>query len=358
MAEFPIPGVYSEIDASAAVQAITPNNAVIGIIGVATSGDINKPYAPTSYDDAVSRYGKDSSVVKLMRTATSNGGNRFIIVRVESNEDGATSDNYALALAELELEEAVNIVITDSTDPIIHLKIKEHCDLASEDRKERIAFVGHATKSEINTVMTAAQTLNSGRVYTSYPNPLDENGEEVSGIFAAAALAGQIAAETDPSMPMTNVGINGFYGLAKKMKESEIVSLIEAGVIPFESINGSITIVRCISTYTKDADGQTDITWQEITTTRISDYIFKDLRTRLRRQFARAKQNQATRDAIRSEVITSLLEYQNLEYLENVNAEEVIISVNPANPLRNDVVFPYDVTGPVNVIHLKGFLKI
>jgi phage tail sheath gpL-like len=362
MAEFNIPGVYSKVDASAAVSALNPNDNTIAIIATGTADDTttqltNKAYAPFSFKDAEERYGTDSNIAKLMKVSMENGGKKFIIVRV--GEDDVTFEkDYQTALDVAELEEAIDILIVDSTDPTDFDLVKTHCKKASENRKERIAFVGFAIGTDINVITQKAGELNTGNVYTFFPNVLDINGNELPGIFGAAALAGQVAAELDPSMPMTNVEVNGFFGLSQKLKDSEMDALIVAGVIPLEVRNGSIRIVRAISTYTKDDSGLADTTWQELTTVRITHYVFKDLREALQREFSRAKQGKNTRDAIKSKVLTRLYAYQTLEYIENVINEDVSIEINPTNPLRNDVDFKYDVTGPMNVIHLTGHLVI
>ena len=357
-----IPGVYSEVDASAAVAGLDANEQVICIIATGTSDDTileltNKAYVPYSLDDAIEKYGNDSNIVKLMSTTLANGGKRFIIVRVDDVTVPATPD-YVKALEIAEYEEAIDIVIFDSTNPLHHTLLKNHNKTTSENRKERIAFVGFAAGTDMATVTTKAKELNTGQVFTFHPNVLDVNGDELSGIYGAAALAGQVAAELDPSMPMTNVQLNGFYGLATKLKDTEMETLIDSGVIPLETRNGVIKIVRCISTYTKNAEGQDDITWQEITTVRITHHIFKDMREMLTNKYSRARQTKDTRDNISSDVLSKLLEYQGLEYIENVVPEDVTIMINPLNPLRNDVDFKYDVTGPLNVIYLTGHLVI
>jgi phage tail sheath gpL-like len=362
MASDKIPGVYSSIDASAALKSLSANDYVIGIIAKGTTDDTtlqltNKAYAPFSFDDAKSKYGKDSNIVKIMGTAIDNGGAKFIVIRVDDKTIPATPD-YPTAFSVSENEEAIDIVVTDSMNPTTFTTIKNSNINASNNRKERIAVVGFDTNIDLATVMTSASSINSARVITAYPNVLDIKGLELPGFYTAAALAGQLAKEQDPSMPMTGVELEGFYGLAKKLKDSEMESLIDAGVVPLEAKNGSIRIVRCVTTYTKDAQGATDITWQEVTTIRISDYIFKDMREGLARKFQRAKQTQDTRDAIRSEVMTRLLTYQELDYIENVGDQDVTININPSNPLKNDVNFKYDVTGPLNIINLTGYLVI
>lgn len=356
-----IPGVYSEIDASAAVSAMSQANAVIGVVATATKGTDEVAYGILSIEDLVNKYGSANNMYNIVMAAMANGANKFVVVKVKPGTQGGapTEADYVKALEALENEEAVNIVLTDSTDPLVHVKIKEHCKAASSSRKERIAIVGTAKGADLQVVKTNAESLNDGRIYTAYPNPLDKAGAELDGFLTAAGVAGQLAAENDPSMPMTSVEVNGFYGLKQKLKDSEISALIDSGVIPLEVRNGVIRIVRFISTYTKNAQGAKDITWQEVTTMRISDYIVNDLRNRISTKFARAKQSLQTREAIKSEVTTALLQYQEQGYIEEVDAgKDVSVGVNPADPFRNDVTFKYNVTGPVNVVFLKGYLVI
>jgi phage tail sheath gpL-like len=361
MASNKIPGVYSSVDASAALKSISSNQYVIGIIASGTSDDTNikltnKAYAPFSFDDAKEKYGSDSNIITLMDTAMENGGTNFIVVRV--NDSDSSNPDYAAALAISELEEAIDIVIIDSVNPTIFSTLKDSINNASADRKERTAVIGFAVGTDNATANSNANALNSNRILAAYPNPLDSLGNEISGIYTAAAIAGQLAAEQNPSMPMTGVEIKGFHGLSKKLKITEMESLIDNGVIPLQTLNGVIRIVRCITTYTKNNIGAVDYTWQEVTTVRISDYIFKDLRNRLSSKFQRAKQSQSTRDAVKSEVMTGLLSYQSLEYIENVTSTDVQIVINPINPLVNDVNFKYDVVGPLNIINLTGYLVI
>lgn len=351
-----IPGVYSKIDASAAVSALSPNETVIGIVAQADKGDDNVPFAPSSFERAVEEYGEDSPIIELMRVAMINGGNKFILTKVGVDE--FNEPDYDSAFEAMELEEAVRIIITDSMDELQHKKIKDHNIAASENRRERFAILGFPKGTAIEEAAIRAEDINSGRIIYSYPNVLDEAGEELDGIYNAAALAGRIAAEDDPARPMTNVDIRGFFGLAKKLKDSELNFLIEAGISPLEVRNGTIRIVRCITSYTKDETGTADITWQEITTVRISDYIFNDLRDRLTKKYSRAKQNQRTRDSIKSDVLTALQSYEALEYLQNVEIDDVSIRINEFDPTRSDVIFKYQVVTPLNVIFLTGHLVI
>lgn len=361
MASFKIPGVYSEIDPSAAVQSVGSNSKVIGIIakGSDTKKEFaGKAYAPFSFTDAKEKYGEDSNICKLMQTAIKNEASKFIVFQVEEDKENPKTYKYDAALELAEAEEGVYILITDSLEETFHTKIKEHIKVCSEDRKERIAFLGLDKGSDITAAITKGTQTNSSRVIIPYPNGLDEKGEEISGIFTAAALAGIVAAEIDPSLPFTGVEMLGFFGLTKKLKNEEMEALIDAGITPLQSRNGNITIVRAITTYTKNSQNATDITWQELTTVTISDYLFKDLRNSLSVKYRRAKQNKKSRDRLKSDVLTNLKTYEGLEYIENVENNDVEVEVNPTNPTMNDVRFKYDVVTPMNVIRLIGHLVI
>jgi phage tail sheath gpL-like len=135
--------------------------------------------------------------------------------------------------------------------------------------------------------------------------------------------------------------------------------VILAGIIPIQSRNGVISIVRAISTYTKNTAGAVDITWQELTTQRISDFIMKDMRARLASKYSRSKNTIAVRNSIKSDVTSALLDYQVNEYIENVDTKlDASINVNANDPTRSDVKFKYDVVSPLNVIKLTGHLVI
>lgn len=351
--DFIIPGVYSKIDASAAVQSSNNNAKTIAILAKANSGEDNKPYAPISFRDAENVFGEDSIIIDLMRVSILNGGSKFILVKVAEGVDGA---DYGAALDALFLEEAVQIVITDTMIEEDLEKIKQHCIDATNNRKERIAILGVPKNTSILDVKQLGEKLNTGRVYISYPNVLDSNGDEMDGIYNAAALAGIISSQTDVALPITNVEVKGFFGLKTKLRDTEMEDLINSGIIPLESRNGITRIVRAVSTYTKDSEGRPDKVWQELTTNTITDFVFSDLRDRLNRKFSRAKNNQRTRDAIRTEVLNALINYQDLEYIGNVEADDVSVSVNPNNGDRVDITFIYRVLTPLNIIHLTGHL--
>ena len=60
-------------------------------------------------------------------------------------------------------------------------------------------------------VERAAQ-LNSERMVLVGPDALDSAGETISGVFMAAAVAGVIASNRDPAVPLNGAEVKGLGG--------------------------------------------------------------------------------------------------------------------------------------------------
>lgn len=96
----------------------------------------------------------------------------------------------------------MQIVVCDSPDQEVHQALRTAVEQDSACRKERIAVVGGSDESAAELV-SHAEAINSERVVLVGPDPLGTDGETLPGVFAAAALAGVIAAVRDPPCPST-----------------------------------------------------------------------------------------------------------------------------------------------------------
>ncbi len=356
------PGVYSTLDASKAVSALPGTAKVIGLIANAKQGTKGKKYVVTTYSDAERTFSIDAAythMTGLLYQLFKNGAKRIIAVpaAIPANAEGiATDQDYQDALDALLEEEAVQIVVCDSTAATVHAKIKTHVGDASADRKERIAIVGGPAQ-EASAAEAAAEAINSGRVFYVDPTPLAEDGvTELSGAYMAAAVAAQVAINVDPAMPLTGVVLKGFGGLKTKRSGDEIEALISAGVIPIESFNGEIQIVRAVSTYTKDAQGVEDTLWQELTTVLIADDVISSIRNDLARNYKRAKNSDSKRSSIKTRVTTILEAKMRAEIIEFYT--EPTVEKNPDKPTQSDVDFGFDVMDPLNQIHINAHMTV
>jgi phage tail sheath gpL-like len=126
--------------------------------------------------------------------------------------------------------------------------------------------------------------------------------------------------------------------------------LLKNGVMPLEvgPDGASVQIVRAISTYTKDGQGIQDVSLLDLTTI----YTRKAVRTRLALRFPREKLSARTEAAVRSEVLDVLFKLEDLEIIENVeaNKDKLLIERDLQDPNRLNIRIPVDVVNGLHVI--------
>ncbi len=145
-------------------------------------------------------------------------------------------------------------MVCDSADETVQQALRDSVQEASASRRERIAVVGGNGESAEKLVERAAQ-LNSERMVLVGPDALDSAGETISGVFMAAAVAGVIAANRDPAVPLNGAEVKGLGGVAQTYSDNEIDLLVRGGVTPMESVAGVLSPMRGITTRTTTGGG-------------------------------------------------------------------------------------------------------
>ena len=109
--------------------------------------------------------------------------------------------------------------------------------------------------------------------------------------------------------------------------------------------------MRAVSTYTVDAQGVADVSLLDITTIRTLDYTRKAVRERISLRFPREKLSSRTPAKVRSEILDVLRKMEELEILEEVeaNADGVIVERDLQDVNRLNARIPADV---VNGLHI------
>lgn len=268
------PGVYSVYDTSAVVSG---GNAVkkIGVAARAASGELNSPVTVTGFAAGVSVFG-EGGMSDLLRLLFANGAGVVSAVRVG---DEGTLEDYQSAFHALEMIDA-QIVVCDSSDPAVHQALRSMVVDASAARKERIAVVGGSGDS-VQQLTERASALNCERMVLVGPDVLDASGKNVSGVFAAAAVAGLIAGQKDPALPLNGAEIKGLSGVAADYSDNDVDLLVRGGVTPLECSGGVVSPVRGITTRSVSG-GVPDSAWRELTSILIVDDIIPSVRNALR----------------------------------------------------------------------------
>lgn len=340
------PGVYSAYDASSVIGG-KKTGRVIAVAAAAAKGTANEVVTLTSYADGLATFGEDAEgsvgMAAVLRALYENGAALVKAAAVGKTSTGA--NDYESAFKALEESEGIDVTVCDSTDANVQKKLKESVESASGRQRERIGVVAGGAQETAAELVEHAAKLNSERMVLVAPGD----------VRTAAAAAAIIAAEEDPSVPVNGAVLKGFSTLGARYDDTQIDLLVRGGVTPLEVSAGEVSIVRGITTRTTTG-GAADKTWRELTSIRIVDDVIPSLRASLRTRFARSRNTEQTRAAIRSQVIVEL---------ENKRAKEIIDSFGEVSVRASEddatvcvVEFSFAVAHGLNRIYLTAHITM
>ena len=340
------PGVYSSYGASSLIRG-SGGRKTVGLVAVNTKATAKTVYTITSYEEAVTTFGSagGQDMAELIRVILLNGAAAVAAVPIAASPDFAV----------LEGQENVSVVVCDSTTQTDQQDLRDSVAAASAARRERIAVVGGAASETVTNLISRAAALNSERVVLVAPGGTDEDGTALSGITAAAAVAGAIAAQSDPALPLSGAELTGLHGLSQQYNDNDIDLLVRGGVTPLESVAGVASVVRGVTTRTTSGESP-DTTWRELSTILIVDDVIPAIRESLRAKFRRAKNTEQSRGAIRSQVILELESKLSREIITGY--EHVTVSADTENPTVCLVEFSFTVAHGLNQIWLTASITI
>lgn len=345
------PGVYSSYTASAVVSG------GVGRKNVALAVQINDPakemWNISRYEDAVSAFGTETaeSATALVRLLLGNGAAQVMVFPVNGNDLAA----YKAAFAAMEQAEGIGLVVCDSTLVQVQQALRDSVHKASAAQRERLAVVAGDADESVAQLVERAGQINSERVVLTAPGCVDGQDEAHSGIELAAAVAGAIAGQSDPAIPLGGAQLSGLYGLNCRYDDGELDVLIRGGVTVAESAGGVVSVVRGVTTRTT-TNGAADKTWHDLNAVLVVDDVIPAIRNGLKSRFRRAKNTAQSRGAIRSQVV---LELENKLEREIITGyEQVSVRADGEDPTRCLVAFSFTVTHGINQIWLSAHITV
>lgn len=349
------PGVYSLYDATSVLNA-SRGRRTVGIAAAAGAGTALEVTTFAAYEAAVQKYGEATGacpMTELIRLALLNGAASVVAVPAAIAAE-ADEEAYTAAFALLAEQEGIDLVLCDSGDEAVQQALRTSVEAACEQRRERIAVVGMQSDG-VSELVARAAALNSERMVLAAPGALNSAGEAVGGIYMAAALAGCIARESDPAVPLNGAKLKGLGGAAARYTDGELDQLIRGGVTVAEAASGTLSAVRGVTTRTTTG-GAADNTWHELTTILIIDDVVPGVRDALRARFARSKNTAQTRSAVRSRVIMELESRKAAEIIDDYGS--VTVRQSEEDPTVCVVEFAFDVAHGLNQIHLYAHVTV
>lgn len=342
------PGVYSSVEVSSSLTGARAGRTV-GITGASSLGEKCVCKYISSYGEAVSAFGANCGLTKLIRVLLLNGAAVIMAVPAAVGT-AATTEDYKTAFAALMREESVSIMLCDSASAEVHSAMRLAIEGASENCKYRIGVVEAA--GEVSAMAAKAASLNYERMVMVYP-AIGGDSEPCGAV--AAAFAGMLAAGGDPALPVNGAQLVGLEGFSSVFSDADITALVKAGVTPIESVGGRNCVVRGVTTRTTTG-GAEDATWRELTTVLIVDDVIPSVRSALRRKFPRVKNTAQTRGAIRTQVLIELENKLKQEIIDSYGAVSAVAVAG--EPCVCEVSFEFTVAHGLNRINLSAHISV
>lgn len=341
------PGVYADYDVSSVRTALSGTK----VIAVAAESLLPaKVYTYTDYAGAY-KLGDNSQLGNMLRLLYENGAHKVLAFPVEVD----TVATYTAALAELFRAGEPDILVLGSESEEVQLLAKQWMEDLTESRRECVCFVGMENATLQKAVQRAA-ALNSERMVLLGQN-VTLSGQLLStgGWMAAAALAGQVAAQDDPALPLHGLPLEGLSDTDLLLSENDIDTLVQGGVTPVECVGGNVSVIRAVTTRTT-TDGVPDVALRELNTVLIADEVIPGLRDMLRLKFSRCKNNATTRSAILHQLVLALEQYVRDEVIDSYCDLRVTADENDGTICR--VEFGFTVTHGMGRIYLTAHITV
>ena len=340
------PGVYSDYDASS-VSAAGTGRKTVALIGVSAAAA--GLYTVTSYAAGAAVFTEGSQLAHMLRLAYANGAGTVLACPVSAD----TLENYQAAWKLVLAEKVAAYVAIGSVQEGVQVGLKNAIEQASRQKGECIGIAG-LSQPTVSALTTRAAALNSERMVLVGPD-VYLGTQLAGGAMAAAALAGLLASQTDPALPLNGAALSGFGGVSASYTDTELDSLITGGVTALEAMGGQVQVIRGVTTRTTTAGAQ-DKTYRELNTMLIIDDVIPAIRDSLRAKFSRAKNNAATRGAIRSQVAVELEDRVAREIIDGYDG--LTVSASAQDPTVCLVEFGFTVAHGLNRIHLTAHISV
>ena len=275
----------------------------------------------------------DGTMYWVCRTASRGAIQNIADTYLLGGSEGTTTQtHWDTALETLQAEDT-QLISCVSYDASVWAALSSHCSyMSTVGKKERIGFCGGFTTADgytdglgkwtssaliansITQMETYANQLNTDRMVYVGPGfkSYDENGllYTYNGAIAAALVSG-MAAGVDVAEALTHKTIK-VVGLEYNLKWANLDSILEAGVCPLEYEPGfGYRVCQSITTWIRNDKYNR----REVSVRRTADYVARQVRDRLDRDFVGTKGTITTLISIKNAVISTLQQMYRAELL-------------------------------------------
>lgn len=262
--------------------------------------------------------------------------------------NGAENADLTAALASV-AGQHYHVIISPFADDKNAKALREHLDLVASpvEKKPGVGVLGFNGTLASGTTYT--EKINANRITVGW-----YKGAVESNALIAAGYGAIIAGEEDPAKPLNTLEIKGLTPVdaTQTPLKTEVNQALFHGLTPITVVNNHVQIMRAITTYTKSPANVDDPAWLDLTTIRTLDYTRKAIEQRIALRFPRAKLSNRTPPKVRSEILDVLYRLEDLEILENIDANKnkLLVVRNGQDRNRLDTAIPADVVNGLHVV--------
>lgn len=263
----------------------------------------------------------------------------------------AVKEDYAAALALVEEIPNIGAVVCDCTEEAGLAALRDSVHRSSGALRERIAFCG---MDDPEAAAKAAKALNSERVVLACPAASPRGSARRGAVYTACALAGAVLAQDDPAHNFNGLRLSALES-PDALEESQIQTLLGAGVTVCEEVGGAVECIRLTTTRT-ETSGEPDNTLRSVNTVLIIDDVMATIRSALKARLGGARISELSYGSIVSQVLVELAAKRESGVIESYEPPKVY--GDSADPAVCVVELSFKVAQVLSQIHVVAHIEV
>jgi len=248
--------------------------------------------------------------------------------------------DYAAAFAACQPLADVCAVVSDGGADALSKHISTCCDQGKEQ-------IGILAVSGVSGACQAAQSINNTHVVVVC------DGGNKTTVTAAAFAAVLAACGADGSLNGAGVPFGAIFD--GTLTASEIQTLLQSGVTPFERCGDEVECVRAVTSCTR-VDGIADRTFANLSTILAIDDVISSVRHTVKSRLKGLKNNAATRESIASQITIELEAKRALGIIDSYRAP--VVAVHPQDSSICVATLMFKVAPEINQIVISTEIQV
>lgn len=282
---------------------------------------------------------------------------------------GATDPTLATALANMG-DIQFEYIVQPYTDSTSLTALRNFLALRWGPTKQLFGHAFTALKGTSSTLTTFGSALND-----SHLTVVGYNGSPTWSIEVAAAVGAKAAFElsNDPALTLQTVALATVFVPHQTtwFTYTELNTLLYNGITPLNYVGGYARIVRLITTYQKNAYNLPDPSYLDVTTLATNARLEREAQYMILQKFPRCKlaadgtkfgagNSIVTPSIIRGELLALYDEWIFKGWVQGKDdfAEQLIVTINPSDPNRVDVLLPPYLVGNLVVTAIRNEFRL